>query len=158
MNRIEKVRKHVDSILLHMSDAQERRCGYLHLYGVSQACALIALKRGEDAELSAIAGMLHDISSYSTMDTKEHAKKSAAMAREILASLQCFTIDEMDAICRAIGNHSSKGGQFASFDEVLIDADVLQHCFYNPLFEIAEHEKGRYESLKAEFGFCGIQA
>lgn len=90
------------------------------------------------------------------MDTKEHAKKSAAMAREILTSLQCFTIDEMDAICRAIGNHSSKGGQFASFDEVLIDADVLQHCFYNPLFEIAEHEKGRYESLKAEFGFLGI--
>ena len=60
MNRIEKVREVVDEILLHMTDDEERRCAYLHLYGVSQACALLALKRGEDVELATIAGMLHD--------------------------------------------------------------------------------------------------
>ena len=38
MNRIEKVREVVDKILLHMTDNKERRCAYLHLYGVSQAC------------------------------------------------------------------------------------------------------------------------
>lgn len=30
MNRIEKVREVVDEILLHMTDAEERRCAYLH--------------------------------------------------------------------------------------------------------------------------------
>ena len=40
----------------------------MHLYGVSQACVLIALKRNENAELAAAAGMLHDIHTYATMD------------------------------------------------------------------------------------------
>lgn len=152
MNRIEKVREYVDTVLLHMSDTTERRCGYLHLYGVSQACALIALKRGENVELATIAGMLHDIYSYSTMDSKDHAHKGAVMAREILSSLQIFTDTEIEVISNAIYNHSSKGIKHLPFDEVLIDADVLQHCLYNPLFDVAKHEKQRYEALKSEFG------
>lgn len=151
MNRIEKIREYVDNVLLHMSDTTERRCGYLHLYGVSQACALIALKRRENVELATIAGMLHDIYSYSTMDTKDHAHRGSVMAREILVSLQIFAGDEIDMICTAIYNHSSKGSKHSSFDEVLIDADVLQHCLYNPIFDVAEHEKQRYENLKLEF-------
>ncbi|MHB1153930.1 MAG: HD domain-containing protein [Eubacteriales bacterium] len=152
MNRIEKLREYVDTMLLHMSDTTERRCGYLHLYGVSQACVLIAIKRGENAELAAIAGMLHDIYSYSTMNTKGHAHKGSVMAREILTSLQIFADDEIDMICTAIYNHSSKGSRYSAFDEILIDADVLQHCLYNPLFDVAEKEKQRYENLKSEFG------
>lgn len=151
MNRIEKVREYVDDVLLNMSDAKEKRCGYLHLYGVSQACAMIAIKRKENFELATIAGMLHDIYSYSTMDTKDHAHKGSVMANEILRSLNIFSDDEINTICSAIYNHSSKGAKHSSFDEVLIDADVLQHCLYNPLFEIAEHEEARYKSLILEF-------
>jgi HD superfamily phosphodiesterase len=113
---------------------------------------LIALKRGEDAELAAVAGMLHDIATYATMETKGHAKKGAVMAREMLTSMHCFSGGEIDAICGAIHNHSGKGGSFSAFDEVLIDADVMQHCLYNPLFEVAEKEKSRFEKLKEEFG------
>mgnify|MGYP000843912860 CR=1 FL=1 len=152
MNRIEKVREYVDNILLNMSDVRERRSGYLHLYGVSQACTMIALKRGENAELATISGMLHDIYSYATMDTVEHAHKGSVMAREILNSLDMFSDGEIEMICSAIHNHSYKGKIHASFDEILIDADVLQHCLYNPLFEVEEHEKLRFENLKSEFG------
>ena len=80
---------------------------------------MIALKRNENVELATIAGMLHDIYTYSMMDTY---------------------------------NHSSKETKHSSFDEVLIDADVLQHCLYNPLFAVAAHEKSRFENLKLEFG------
>lgn len=66
MNRIEIVREKVDEILLNMKDAEERRCAYVHLYGVAQACALLAKKRKENMELAVIAGMLHDIYSYAT--------------------------------------------------------------------------------------------
>lgn len=152
MNRLEIVREYVDKVLLKVPDPEYRRCGYIHLYGVSQACTLIALKRKEDAELAAIAGMLHDIYSYTAMDTSDHAHKGSVMAREILESLSVFEPQEMDLICRAIYNHSSKGKEHDSFDEILIDGDVMQHCFYNPLFEVAEKEKARYEKLKAEFG------
>ena len=39
-----------------------------------------------------------------------------------------------------------------SFDEILKDADVMQHIFYNPLFEIKDHELERFNNLKKEFG------
>lgn len=152
MNRIEKVREHVDAVLLAMKDTAERRCGYLHLYGVSQACALIALKRNENAELAVIAGMLHDIYSYSAMDTKEHAHKGSIMAREILDDMKIFAENEVDMICSAIYNHSSKEVTQSPFDEVLKDADVLQHCLYNPLFDVKAAEKARYEKIKSELG------
>lgn len=152
MNRIEKVREYVDAILLDMSDTVERRCGYSHLYGVSQACTMIALKRRENTELATIAGMLHDIYFYSTMDTKDHAHKGSVMARGFLNSLHSFDDEEIDMICNAIYNHSSKDVKHSSFDEVLIDADVLQHCLYNPFFDVLEHEKVRFENLKLEFG------
>ncbi len=154
MNRIETVREYIDAVLLNIPSAAKRRSGYLHLYGVSQACALIAMKRNENIELATIAGMLHDIYYYSTLDANDHAQKGAIMAREILTSLQCFTGDEINMICTAIYHHSNKGDRFSPFDEVLIDADVMQHCLYNPLFDVAEHEKQRYEKLQLEFGLA----
>ncbi len=152
MNRIEQVREVGDDILLHMSDAVERRCAYLHLYGVAQACALIAQKRGENVELAVIAGMLHDISSYATMDSADHAHKGAEMAEEIMKSLNAFTEEEIEIVCNAIYNHSDKDMVHACFDEVLKDADVMQHCLYNPLLPVKVQEKVRYEKLKVEFG------
>lgn len=152
MNRIEKVRAVVDSMLLNMEDTVERRCGYLHLYGVSQAYTLIALKRKENAELATISGMLHDIYCYTNMDKEDHTRKSTVMALEILNSLEIFTKEEIEKICSAIRHHSEKETVHPPFDEVLVDADVLQHCLYNPLLDEMEHEKARYGKLKLKFG------
>jgi len=155
MNRIEALRKYIDEVLLNMTDVGERRHAYLHLYGVAQSCALIALKRGEDAELATMAGMLHDIYSYAKMDTTDHAHKGAALAREILASLRITNDDETKMICDAIYAHSNKEAVNSDFDEVLKDADVFQQCLYNPTVEIlAPERKNRYEKLKLEFGIA----
>lgn len=151
MNRIEILRNYIDKILLNMTDDDERRCAYLHLYGVAQSCALIALKRGENVELAVMAGMLHDIYSYAKLDTKEHAHKGSVLAREILISLDITNEEETNLICNAIYNHSDKEIMHSTFTEVLIDADVMQHCLYNPLFEVMEHEKNRYKNLEHEF-------
>ncbi|MCH5211114.1 MAG: HD domain-containing protein [Oscillospiraceae bacterium] len=151
MNRIEKVRKYVDYILLQMTEDVERRCAYVHLYGVAQACAMIAHKRKENVELAIVSGMLHDIYSYKTMNHQDHSHKGAVMAREILKEIDIFTNDETDMICDAIYNHSDKEDTHTSFTEVLIDADILQHYLYNPFLDIAEHEEKRLEKLKKEF-------
>ncbi|MBN1892206.1 MAG: HD domain-containing protein [Clostridiales bacterium] len=152
MNRLEQVRVYVNDVLLRVPDPDFRVCGYSHLYGVSLMCVLIANKRGENVELAAIAGMLHDIYTFTAMDSKGHARKGAVMAREILTSMGTFTEDEIEMICGAIHNHGDKGGKHSPFDEVLIDADVLHHCFYDPLSEVTEREKDRFEALKKEFG------
>lgn len=152
MNRVEKLRESIDTILSEITDNSERRCAYVHLYGVAQSCALIALKRGENVELAVMAGMLHDIYSYAKMDTKDHAHKGAVLAREILISLDITNKEETNLICEAIYSHSDKGIIHSNFTEVLIDADVMQHCLYNPSFEIAHHERARFGKLKSEFG------
>ncbi len=150
MDRIEKIRQTVDEIVLNMTDHVERRCAYLHLYGVAQACALLSIKRKENVELAVIAGMMHDIYSYATMDSQDHAHKGAVMARGILDSLNLFSDQEKNLICSAIHNHSDKSNVHGPLDEILKDADVMQHVLYNPLFEIKPHEQNRYNSLKTE--------
>lgn len=152
MNRLDKVRKYIDQVLFSMPDGIENRykC-FMHLYGVSQTCTMLAMKRKENIELAAIAGMLHDIYSCKALESQDHAHKGASMARKILDSMNIFADDEIDAVCGAIYNHSSKDTEHSPFDEVLIDADVLQHCLYDPT-HVAPHERARFEKLKIEFG------
>ena len=152
MNRIEKVREYVNIIIGRISDKTVRNEALIHLYGVSQACAMIAMKRKQDAELAVIAGMLHDIWTYSKLDSREHAHKGAAMAREILESMEIFSEKEIEMVCHAIYHHSGKAICQQPFDEVLKDADVFQHCMYDPQKEPAIKEYARFEKLKEEFG------
>ncbi|MCL2603091.1 MAG: HD domain-containing protein [Defluviitaleaceae bacterium] len=154
-NRVEILRKYIDEILLNMDDTENRRCAYLHLYGVSQACALIALKRGENVELATMAGMLHDLHTYKVGNHNNHAVLGALLAREVLGELQITDSNETDMICSAIHNHSSKNEHFSAFDEVLIDADVMQHVLYNYSAPIMDHEKERFTKLVKEFSLQG---
>lgn len=151
VDRIEKVREIVDAILLTMTKDEARRHAYLHLYGVSQVCALLALKRKENVELAVIAGMLHDIYTYANLDSNDHARKGAEQARNILDSLRIFSEEETNLICNAVYNHSSKSMTHDWLDEILKDADVMQHALYNPLWEIKRSEQQRFKSLKMEF-------
>ena len=153
MSRIEKIRETVDEILFNMKDNEERRCAYIHLYGVAQACAMLAIKRKEDVELAVIAGMLHDVYSYANMDSCDHAHKGVEMAKDILEQSGLFTELEQDKICMAIYNHSDKSVVHDPLNEVLKDADAMQHYLYNPLFEVKQNEAARVESLRLEFDF-----
>ena len=152
MNRIEKLREHIDSVLLAMTDTENRRCAYLHLYSVSVLAAMIAEKRGEDAELATIAGMLHDFYPYAKSDYGDrHAQKGAVFSKEVLEQLEITTPEETEKICGAIYNHSDKGEIGTPFDEILKDADVMQHCLYNTTVPPMPHETERFEKLKEEF-------
>lgn len=152
MDRLETLRQTVDRILQQMPDEHGRRDAYVHLYGVSQACVLLAMRRGEDAELAAAAGMLHDIYCYTAMTREDHAHQGAAAAREILESLGVFSAEETDRLCTAIYHHSDKDVCQAPLDEILKDADVMQHGLYAPLEKIKPREQARFTALRNEFG------
>lgn len=154
MNRIDKVQAYVDGALRDMADVDWRRWGYTHLFGVAQGCSMIAMKRGVNVELATVAGLLHDIATYTTMDGTRHAHRGAVMAREILGEMAMFSPEEVDMVCSAIHNHSDKSNVHAPMDEVLKDADVLQHALYNPLEPVAEKERVRFAALKQEFGMA----
>jgi len=155
-NRIEKLRRYIEEILFSsVSDMRLRYFFINHMVCVSQFCALIALKRGENTELATMAGLLHDIHVFTNLDTYKHAKQGAVQAREILEKLQLTTAEETDQICSAIRNHSKKKGSFSSFDEVLIDADVLEHGLHNITLQLRDKDMERFNRLIKEFGLGG---
>ncbi len=132
MDRLEKVRQAVDTILRRQADEEERRCGFVHLYGVAALCAQIAIRRGLDPQLCAVAGMLHDISSYKTGDPTGHARLSAIEAERIMTESGEFAEDEIALVREAISCHDVKDRVDGEMADLLKDADVLQHYLYNP--------------------------
>lgn len=151
MDRLEKIREMVNGILAKNSNLDERHCGFMHLYGVSSISSLLALKRGLSAELCAIAGMLHDIVTYKTGNSVEHSKLGSIEARKILNEANCFSEEEINIICKAVYNHSDKHKVNDVYDEVLKDADVLQHYLYNTNLDVFEKDKNRLNVLLKEF-------
>ncbi len=150
MNRLDQVRKIVDRIVLEQPDEETMRCGFVHLYGVSAACVLLAKKRGMDVELAAVVGMLHDIWSYKTGDPTDHARLSAIEAERILREIGSFTDEEIALITDAIARHSAKDQVDGPMAELLKHADVLQHHLCNPAYPVRYPE--RLNSALTELG------
>lgn len=152
--RIDSVRGILDADLKAILDEEVKRCAYVHLYGVGQAAAFIAMKRGFDrqcAELAETAGMLHDYAKYVHNEEENHAEKSAICARDILKKIPEYTEEDINFVYEAIYNHSNKKEIGNPFDEILKDADEMQHYFRNPM-EDYWFEKDRIQKLFQEFG------
>ena len=150
-NRLENLRLTVNEYLRRCEP--DKVCAYSsHLYGVAKFCTLLALKRKLDAEIAATCGMLHDIYYVIGGDSENHAIPGAATAKQILLDARAYSDGEIEIITSAILHHSDKRETHAPYDELLKDADVMDHCFYNADFAIAEWETLRYNNLLAEFG------
>lgn len=78
------------------------------MFSVSNFAAMLALKRGLDAELATMIGLLHDIHTLLADDATNHATLSSVKAKEILAELNIVNAEEMQIIVTAIDNHSAK--------------------------------------------------
>ena len=150
MSRIKELQKLVIKVLKdHCEDPAKAMA---HLHGVSLAAVMIAKKRGENPELAAMAGLLHDLWAYKSGSYDDHAHLGADYSRKVLEKLSITTPEETDAICSAIYHHDDKRQIHSSFDEILKDADVIDHCLTDPTKEIKEKECSRYEKLCQEFG------
>lgn len=150
--RLESVRVLVNEILLQMDSAEERLCACAHLYGVSQAAGLLAVKRGLDAELAEAAGLLHDLYAFKTGIGDFHDKNGAEMIRPILRDLGLYSSDEQKLLISAVYHHSEKQRVHGPYDEVLKDADVLQHFLHNPLRKVSQSEQKRLNAILYGFG------
>ena len=102
MDRITCVQIYVNRLLDTLSDPETHRSAAVHLYGVAGYAALLATKRGLSPELAAVCGLLHDLSTYATGDEKNHAGRSAGMARSCLRGSGLFTPEEITAVCNAV--------------------------------------------------------
>ncbi len=151
-NRIEIVRHYVDDILNRYPSPEESRIAYLHTYSVASLCWMIAGKRGLDSELAFIIGLLHDIYSYRTGIHPYHSHNGAEMARPAIRDMAIFNAEETLIILSAIFHHADKHHIHDAYDELIKDADHLQHCLILPSFPLSEPgEMRRLENLVHEF-------
>lgn len=149
MSRIKDLQQQVIKVL---NDTEEPAKAMAHLHGVSLAAVMIAKKRGQNPELAAMAGLLHDLWAYKSGSYDNHAQLGADYARKVLQETELCTQEEVEAIISAISHHDDKTSIDAPFDEILKDADVIDHCLTDPTKEIKEKERRRYEKLCQEFG------
>lgn len=138
-NRYKTVCVVVDSIVLNLPNKELRKDAVVHLYGVSQLAIMIATKRGLDPELASIAGLLHDLYRYQHPDCFNHALSGSMLARQLLEREAFMNDEEIHLICKAIEYHSQKEIIHGPLDEVLKDADALQHYLCSPSNELMMH-------------------
>ena len=153
MSRVKDLQKQVYKTLAKcIDDEQDRAKAVAHLHGVSLAATIIAKKRGENPELAAMAGLLHDLHAYKSGSYDDHAHKGADLAKKILSDLDSVSGKEIDMICSAIWHHNDKDNIDSPMDEVLKDEDVIDHSLTDPTKAVKEHEAERYARLCEEFG------
>ena len=151
MSRIKELQKKVYRILEDIEDNDKHAKAVAHLHGVALAAAILAKKRGEDAELATMAGLLHDLHAYKSGSYDDHAHLGAEYARNVLGELT--TPEETEIICSAIYHHDSKAEFDAPMDEILKDADVIDHSLSDPTKAVKAHEQARFMKLCEELGF-----
>ena len=157
-NRLEILRSKVDGLILE-SGAYAGEF-FSHLYSVSKFAALLALKRGLNPEIAQASGMLHDIYQVTDGTTEQHGARGAIVAGEILREVGLYSDEEIEIITTAIHWHSKKRKFHGPYDELLKDADVLDHYFYNTdfpvkymgMFSHLEKGRARYENILLELG------
>jgi len=152
-NRLERLRHKIDK-LIAKHQPYALRDFTIHLYGVSEYCALLAIRRELDPEIAATSGMLHDIYQITGGTIEEHAIKGAVEAEKILRSMDSYTDEEIAVITTAISRHSKKRKFHDPYDELLKDADVLSHSLYNTDYPLIEKDTARYYKLLEELGCC----
>ena len=151
MSRIKDLQKEVYHILeKNIDDADKRAKAVAHLHGVALAAAILAKKRGQNAELATMAGMLHDLWAYKSGSYDDHAHLGADYARKVLGELT--TPEETEIICSAIYHHDDKHVADSPIDKALKDADVIHHCMNDLSKPVKDKERARFNSLCAEFG------
>ena len=172
MNKIENVHEQIYAIMSRtIKSWHSYMPAYAHMQQVSHICALLAVKRSENPELAAIAGLLHDIAYVVCYENKRqksrynnelifdinkitHSDASAVIAEKILTENNILTQEECGIICRAITRHNkgNPDNTDTTFDEILKDADVFAHGLTSVSSLSANFRGSRWDKICFELG------
>ncbi|MCL6458367.1 MAG: CHAP domain-containing protein [Gorillibacterium sp.] len=152
MHRLETIRSYVNQIISGIDNPSDKENATIHLYGVSSVCAILALKRGLDAELAAIAGLLHELYFYKTGVRPFHQHSCAEMMRPILREMGQLTANEQQLILSAIYHHGDQAHIHDPYDEILKDADAIQPFLFEAGLGLAYSSLPRLMKVAKELG------
>ena len=106
-----------------IDDVDKRAKAIAHLHGIALTAARLAKKRGQDAEIATMAGLLHDLHAYKSGSYDDHAHLGAEYAGKAPGELTAP--EETDILCSAIWHHDSKAEVDEPMDEILKEVNVI---------------------------------
>jgi uncharacterized protein len=121
----------------------------IHMISSAKIAEVLAMKRGVDPELAAVACSVHDYGRIVTGIQKGHAETGYIPIKAFLSELGFFDSNEIEIISTAAKNHSKKNEIGTPLEEVVKDADVLDCWQYNLPLE-REEQKIRLENVIKE--------
>lgn len=125
-----------------------------HAYGVSAFAALLAARRGLDAEIAAVMGLLHDIYAIKAGTYESHDTEGAKMAEELLRGTALFSDEEIGIVSQGILLHDRRNEVHDPYDEVLKDADIIYPYFTNLPAKISPDVEQRIYGMLRDLGIC----
>lgn len=129
MTNIEKVRDYILKQFQSQMDIAFRNIGIEHTLQVVSYSLMISKTKNIDPEVAVIAAYFHDISTYISHYSQNHAQRSAKLASEILPQITNLQEEKIHQIVTAIDHHSNKKIVHDVFSETLKNADVLSHYY-----------------------------
>jgi uncharacterized protein len=154
-------------LLLEMKDLNDEgrdlpiRWSLMHMFSSSQLAKLLAMRRGIDPELAGIAAALHDIGVVMAKKHEGHAEAAPPYVYDFLrrynresgARLSKVTEEEMEAVVKAVVQHSEKElNSNDPFIELLRDVDSIDAYLHG-----VKIEGGRLERSKRVMKELGIE-
>ena len=121
----------------------------IHLASCAAVGRILALKRGADPELSAIACSVHDYGRIITGKQRDHAMAGYEPLKLFLKESGCFTAEEVELLATAAKNHSSKKEVGSLIEEIVKDADVFD-CYQYGMPLDREEQRARLKTILEE--------
>ena len=123
----------------------------IHMASCAKIGQLLAVKRGVDPELAAIACSLHDFGRIVTGKQSNHAANGYEPVKRFLTATGQFDAAEIELLAQAAKNHSSKQEVGTALEEIVKDADVLDCHQYGQALERQE-QRDRLQKVLLELG------
>ncbi|MBT2764073.1 CHAP domain-containing protein [Paenibacillus sp. ISL-20] len=137
-SRVESIRILVNEMISSMDSTLKKQEASVRLYGVSSIASIIAMKRGIEPEIAAVAGLLHYFYHYKTGIIHYPGINSAEAVRPIIRDLGIFSKEEQLVILRAIFYQDQREQTHSLYDELIKDAIVL-HKFLQNMDQTVPH-------------------
>jgi len=133
-----------------------------HMITTAQIMRLLAIKRNLDADICAIAGLIHDIATMESGKTNNHAARALDYIAPLMKAYNESNFAKNDALKitdaeiklleEIIPQHSNKNETSANpYAEALKDADVIDRYLHG--VEANESEMPRLLAVFAELGY-----
>ena len=145
MTNTEKVRDFIFKQFQTQMDVPFRNIGIEHTLQVVSYASMLSKQRNIDTNLAIIASYFHDISTYMSHYSDNHAFRSSQFAFMHLPNITTLSSNEINQVVEAIKNHSTKNQTHDPLSEIIKDADVLAHYYADIILN--DTEKQRLEKL-----------